>query len=95
MPYCEKLYKYKIVVSQSLNNATPLNEYDPNCPVVCMDEQPVQLVQETRPPMAATKNRPGVSTTSTNGPARPRLAVAGKAVGRSEGAVALLITLVC
>ena len=32
--------------------------YDPNCPVVCMDEQPVQLVQETRPPMAATKNRP-------------------------------------
>ena len=27
MPYCEKLYKYKIVVSQSLNNATPLNEY--------------------------------------------------------------------
>ena len=32
--------------------------YDPDCPVVCMDEQPVQLVQETRPPMAATKNRP-------------------------------------
>ena len=27
--------------------------YDPDCPVVCMDEQPVQLVQETRPPMAA------------------------------------------
>ena len=32
--------------------------YDPDCPVVCMDEQPVQLVKETRPPMAATKNRP-------------------------------------
>ena len=31
--------------------------YDPNCPVVCMDEQPVQLVKETRPPMAATKLR--------------------------------------
>ena len=32
--------------------------YDPDCPVVCMDEQPVQLVKETRPPMAATKARP-------------------------------------
>ena len=32
--------------------------YDPDCPVVCMDEQPVQLVKETRAPMAATKNRP-------------------------------------
>ena len=27
-------------------------------PVVCMDEQPVQLVQETRPPLAATRERP-------------------------------------
>jgi len=27
MPYCEELYKYKIVVSRSLNNATPLTEY--------------------------------------------------------------------
>ena len=27
-------------------------------PVVCMDEQPVQLVKETRPPMAATKKHP-------------------------------------
>ena len=32
--------------------------YDPACPVVCMDEQPVQLVKETRPPIAATKQRP-------------------------------------
>ena len=32
--------------------------YDPDCPVVCMDAQPVQLVKETRPPMAATKKRP-------------------------------------
>ena len=32
--------------------------YDPDCPVVCMDEQPVQLVKETRPPVPATKARP-------------------------------------
>ena len=32
--------------------------YDPAHPVVCMDEQPVQLVKETRPPMAATLARP-------------------------------------
>ena len=32
--------------------------YDPACPVVCMDEQPVQLVKETRSPMAATPERP-------------------------------------
>lgn len=29
--------------------------YDPQQPVLCMDEQPVQLVKETREPMAATK----------------------------------------
>lgn len=28
--------------------------YDPRCPVVCMDEQPVQLLKETRPPIPAT-----------------------------------------
>ena len=27
MPYCEKLYKYKIVVSYPSNNTNPLNEY--------------------------------------------------------------------
>ena len=32
--------------------------YDPQCPVVCMDEQPVQLVGETRVPIAATKAHP-------------------------------------
>ena len=32
--------------------------YDPDCPVVCMDEQPVQLVKEVRPPLAATPQRP-------------------------------------
>src|SRR5947199_4077952 len=29
--------------------------YDPRFPVVCMDEQPVQLLKETRVPLAATK----------------------------------------
>ena len=32
--------------------------YDANVPVVCMDEQPVQLVQETREPIAATAEHP-------------------------------------
>ena len=31
--------------------ATP---YDPACPVLCMDEQPVQLLKETRTPIPAT-----------------------------------------
>ena len=32
--------------------------YDPAWPVVCMDEKPVQLLKETRPPVAATSARP-------------------------------------
>jgi hypothetical protein len=32
--------------------------YDPSCPVLCMDEQPVQLVKETRQPLPATKRHP-------------------------------------
>ena len=28
--------------------------YDPTCPVVCMDEQPIQLFKETRTPIPAT-----------------------------------------
>src|SRR6266849_5698047 len=32
--------------------------YDPKRPVLCMDEQPVQLVKETRKPIAATKEHP-------------------------------------
>src|SRR3989304_693160 len=28
--------------------------YDPACPVLCMDEQPVQLLKETRTPIPAT-----------------------------------------
>ena len=30
--------------------------YDARFPVVCMDEQPVQLLKETRAPIAATKH---------------------------------------
>ena len=30
--------------------------YDPRFPVLCMDEQPVQLLKETRVPIAATKH---------------------------------------
>lgn len=29
--------------------------YDPAAPVLCMDEQPVQLIRETRPPIPATR----------------------------------------
>jgi hypothetical protein len=32
--------------------------YDPRFPVLCMDEQPVQLIKETREPVPATKKRP-------------------------------------
>lgn len=32
--------------------------YDAAHPVLCMDEQPVQLVKETRRPLAATRDRP-------------------------------------
>ena len=28
--------------------------YDPDCPVVCMDERPIQLFKETRTPIPAT-----------------------------------------
>ena len=32
--------------------------YDPQHPVVCMDEQPIQLLKETRVPVPATKDHP-------------------------------------
>ena len=32
--------------------------YDPDCPVVCVDEQPVQLIGETRVPIPATQGHP-------------------------------------
>ena len=34
--------------------ATYEKQYDPNVPVLCMDEQPVQLLKEKRVPIAAT-----------------------------------------
>ena len=33
--------------------------YDPQLPVLCMDEQPVQLLKETRVPIEATKGHGG------------------------------------
>ena len=32
--------------------------YNPSVPVICMDEQPVQLLKDTRAPIAATQNHP-------------------------------------
>jgi len=32
--------------------------YDPSAPVICMDEQPVQLIEETREPIPAAAGRP-------------------------------------
>lgn len=38
--------------------ATYEKPYDPTCPVICMDEQPVQLVKEVRQPLEATSKHP-------------------------------------
>ena len=48
------------------------NPYDPAHPVLCMDEQPVQLIKQTRHRIPGTRRRaePRPSTTSTSGPAR-------------------------
>jgi hypothetical protein len=32
--------------------------YDPQVPLVCMDEQPVQLIKETRQPLPAAPGQP-------------------------------------
>jgi hypothetical protein len=40
--------------------------YDPDCPVVCMDEQPVQLIGETHVPIPRPRSTPSASTTNTN-----------------------------
>jgi hypothetical protein len=32
--------------------------YDSRCPVLCMDEQPIQLLKETRNPIPGTKKHP-------------------------------------
>ena len=37
---------------------TDTRPYDPRYPVLCMDEQPVQLLKETRVPVAATRHHP-------------------------------------
>src|SRR5450759_1467628 len=37
---------------------TYVQPYDSRRPVVCMDEQPIQLLKETRVPIAATKDHP-------------------------------------
>jgi hypothetical protein len=37
---------------------TYASPHDPQVPVVCMDEQPLQLLKETRTPIAATKAHP-------------------------------------
>ena len=37
---------------------TYAQSYDSRWPVVCMDEQPIQLLKETRVPVAATKDHP-------------------------------------
>lgn len=34
--------------------------YDPECPLICMDEQPIQLIGETRIPIPATINHPEI-----------------------------------
>ena len=36
---------------------TYASDYDPKHPVLCMDEQPIQLLKETRSPIAATKTQ--------------------------------------
>src|SRR3954447_18507818 len=45
--------------------------YNPTVPVICMDEQPVQLLKETHPPSPPRPSTPSGSTTSTNERARP------------------------
>ena len=34
--------------------------FDPECPLICMDEQPIQLIGETRIPIPATINHPEI-----------------------------------
>ena len=45
--------------------------YNPKVPVLCMDEQPVQLLKETRVPIAATARHASGSTTNTSARGRP------------------------
>lgn len=34
--------------------------YDPKCSLICIDEQPIQLIGETRTPIPATINHPEI-----------------------------------
>jgi hypothetical protein len=45
--------------------------YHPHMPVLCMDEQPVQLLKETRSPSPPRPNTPSGSTTHTHERGRP------------------------
>jgi hypothetical protein len=48
----------EFVASMEAVLATYAQPYDSRHPVVCMDEQPVQLLKETRVPIPATQNHP-------------------------------------
>ena len=45
----------EFVASMEEARQTYEKPYDSECPVLCMDEQPVQLIREARQPIAATK----------------------------------------
>jgi len=49
--------------------------YNPDCPVICMDEQPKQLVKEVRAPISATLEHPERVVTG------PQTAWAGYLIG--------------
>ena len=44
--------------------------YDAKHPVICMDEQPIQLLKETRVPIPATREHPRRVDYEYEGPAR-------------------------
>ena len=48
----------QFVASMELVLETYAQPYDAKYPVVCMDEQPIQLLKETRVPIPATKDHP-------------------------------------
>ena len=54
--------------------------YDPQQPVICMDEQPVQLLKETKVPIAATKKH----AKRVDYDRRPPASVAPRSTGRSK-----------
>jgi len=40
--------------------------YDSQVPVLCMDEQPVQLIKDVKPPIALPRNMPSALTMNTS-----------------------------